>query len=60
MSWTEDRIARLRAMWAEDRPASEIADELGGISRNAVIGKAHRLGLPARGMRPLKPTRAQP
>ena len=45
MSWTEERIDRLKAMWAEGSTASQIADELGGVSRNAVIGKAHRLGL---------------
>jgi GcrA cell cycle regulator len=48
MSWTEERIDRLKAMWAEGSTASQIADELGGVSRNAVIGKAHRLGLEAR------------
>ena len=48
MSWTEERIERLKAMWMEGKTASQIADELGGVSRNAVIGKAHRLGLDAR------------
>ena len=48
MSWTEERIDRLKAMWTEGATASQIADELGGVSRNAVIGKAHRLGLEAR------------
>ena len=48
MSWTEERIDRLKAMWAKGATASQIADELGGVSRNAVIGKAHRLGLEAR------------
>ena len=48
MSWTEERIERLKAMWTEGATASQIADELGGVSRNAVIGKAHRLGLEAR------------
>ena len=43
MSWTDERIDRLKAMWAEGATASQIADELGGVSRNAVIGKAHRL-----------------
>jgi len=42
MSWTEERIDRLKSMWAEGATASEIADKLGGVSRNAVIGKAHR------------------
>ena len=48
MSWTEERIERLKKMWQEGSTASQIADELGGVSRNAVIGKAHRLGLEAR------------
>jgi GcrA cell cycle regulator len=54
MSWTEERIERLKAMWAQGATASQIADELGGVSRNAVIGKAHRLGLEARPS-PVKP-----
>lgn len=48
MSWTDERIERLRAMWTKGATASQIADELGGVSRNAVIGKAHRLGLESR------------
>lgn len=48
MSWTDERIERLKAMWAEGKTASVIADVLGGVSRNAVIGKAHRLGLDSR------------
>ena len=48
MSWTEERIDRLKAMWSKGATASQIADELGGVSRNAVIGKAHRLGLDSR------------
>ena len=48
MSWTEERIERLKAMWTEGATASEIAEKLGGGSRNAVIGKAHRLGLKSR------------
>lgn len=54
MSWTEERIERLKQMWHEGATASEIADKLGGVSRNAVIGKAHRLGLEARPS-PVKP-----
>jgi GcrA cell cycle regulator len=54
MSWTEERIERLKTMWAEGATASEIAEKLGGVSRNAVIGKAHRLGLEARPS-PVKP-----
>ncbi len=48
MSWTEDRIGVLTKMWEGGSTASQIAEELGGVSRNAVIGKAHRLGLKAR------------
>lgn len=54
MSWTDERIDRLKAMWTEGKTASQIADELGGVSRNAVIGKAHRLGLDSRPS-PVKP-----
>ena len=48
MSWTEERIERLKAMWAKGSTASQIAEDIGGVSRNAVIGKAHRLGLEQR------------
>ncbi|QIQ85524.1 GcrA family cell cycle regulator [Erythrobacter sp.] len=48
MSWTDERIATLRKMWEGGATASQIAEELGGVSRNAVIGKAHRLGLKSR------------
>lgn len=48
MSWTDDRISTLTKMWESGATASQIAEELGGVSRNAVIGKAHRLGLKAR------------
>jgi len=48
MSWTDERIDRLKALWTKGVTASQIAEELGGVSRNAVIGKAHRLGLQAR------------
>jgi GcrA cell cycle regulator len=54
MSWTEERIERLKALWTQGITASQIADDLGGVSRNAVIGKAHRLGLQARPS-PVKP-----
>jgi GcrA cell cycle regulator len=54
MSWTEERIERLKSMWTEGATASEIAEKLGGVSRNAVIGKAHRLGLESRPS-PVKP-----
>ena len=45
MSWTEDRVELLKKMWTEGQSASQIAKELGGVTRNAVIGKVHRLGL---------------
>jgi GcrA cell cycle regulator len=48
MSWTDERIERLKKLWHDGATASQIADELGGVSRNAVIGKAHRLGLEQR------------
>ena len=54
MSWTDERIERLKDLWTRGMTASQIADELGGVSRNAVIGKAHRLGLQARPS-PVKP-----
>ncbi|WP_420138061.1 GcrA family cell cycle regulator [Sphingomonas sp.] len=48
MSWTDERIEQLRQMWQSGNTASQIAEILGGVSRNAVIGKAHRLGLQSR------------
>ncbi|MFA7596972.1 MAG: GcrA family cell cycle regulator [Novosphingobium sp.] len=54
MSWTEERIATLTKMWEGGATASQIAEHLGGVSRNAVIGKAHRLGLKSRPS-PVKP-----
>ncbi|QIG79108.1 GcrA family cell cycle regulator [Stakelama tenebrarum] len=48
MSWTDERIETLKKMWDSGMTATQIAEELGGVSRNAVIGKAHRLGLPSR------------
>ena len=52
--WTEERLKTLQAMWSDGKTASEIAEVLGGVSRNAVIGKAHRLGLKPRPS-PVKP-----
>lgn len=46
--WTAERVERLRILWAEGRTASQIAAEMGGVTRNAVIGKVHRLHLPGR------------
>ena len=48
MSWTDDRIERLKQMWSEGLSASQIAKSLGEVTRNAVIGKVHRLGLAGR------------
>jgi len=45
MSWTDERVETLKRMWTEGQSASQIAKELGGVTRNAVIGKVHRLGL---------------
>ena len=45
MAWTEDRVEKLKSMWTDGNSASQIAKELGGVTRNAVIGKVHRLGL---------------
>ena len=54
MAWTDERIETLRKMWEAGQTASQIAEELGGVSRNAVIGKAHRLALESRPS-PVKP-----
>ena len=59
MSWTDERIETLTKMWEGGSTASQIAEELGGVSRNAVIGKAHRLGLKARPS-PVKPNEKEP
>ena len=59
MSWTDERIDQLKTMWEKGLTASQIAEELGGVSRNAVIGKAHRLGLKSRPS-PVKPGEAKP
>lgn len=48
MSWTDERVATLTKLWADGLSASQIAAELGGVTRNAVIGKVHRLGLSGR------------
>ena len=45
MSWTDERVELLKKLWTEGHSASQIAKELGGVTRNAVIGKVHRLGL---------------
>lgn len=48
MSWTDDRVDLLKKLWSEGLSASQIAGRLGGVTRNAVIGKVHRLGLSGR------------
>lgn len=48
MSWTNERVELLKKLWSEGLSASQIAGELGGVTRNAVIGKVHRLGLSGR------------
>lgn len=62
MSWTDERVETLKKMWGEGQSASQIAKELGGVTRNAVIGKVHRLGLSNRsgggGAAPSKPAAA--
>lgn len=56
MAWTESRVATLRKGWAEGLSASQIAKQLGGTTRNAVIGKVHRIGLQGRAQ-PSRPAR---
>lgn len=57
MGWTEDRVEVLKKLWLEGLSASQIAKQLGGVTRNAVIGKVHRLGLSGRAT-PSQPARA--
>lgn len=59
MSWTDDRVEMLKTMWGEGKSASQIAKELGGVTRNAVIGKVHRLGLSNRAA-PAKTAKEKP
>jgi GcrA cell cycle regulator len=65
VTWTEERVELLKTFWSEGLSASQIATKIGGVTRNAVIGKVHRLGLSGRGktktsspQRPRKPARA--
>ena len=48
MSWTDEKVAKLKELWGKGNTASQIAEIIGGLSRNAVIGKAHRLNLSAK------------
>ncbi|AGF75255.1 GcrA family cell cycle regulator [Bartonella vinsonii] len=59
MGWTYERVELLKKLWSEGLSASQIATQLGGVSRNAVIGKVHRLKLPGRGKTAQGVTRAQ-
>jgi len=59
MSWTDERVELLKKMWGEGQSASQIAKELGGVTRNAVIGKVHRLGLSNRTAATGKPAAAE-
>ncbi|MDI7776072.1 GcrA family cell cycle regulator [Asticcacaulis sp. EMRT-3] len=56
MSWTDERVDTLKKLWQDGHSASQIAKQLGGVTRNAVIGKVHRLGLSGRAA-PSQPTR---
>ncbi len=58
MAWTDDRVEMLKKLWAEGLSASQIAGKMGGVTRNAVIGKVHRLGLSGRAT-PAKPSRGR-
>lgn len=66
MSWTNERVELLKKLWSEGLSASQIAGELGGVTRNAVIGKVHRLGLSGRAKtsssssKPRRPRTASP
>jgi len=67
MSWTEERVYSLKKLWTEGLSASQIAKQLGGVTRNAVIGKVHRLGLAGRATpsrpaikRPIRPAQPRP
>jgi len=60
MSWTDERVETLKKMWGEGHSASQIAKELGGVTRNAVIGKVHRLGLSNRTTTSTAKTDAKP
>src|ERR1700742_4940648 len=59
MGWTEERVAELKKLWAEGHSASQIAKKLGSVTRNAVIGKVHRLGLSGRAT-PSRPVKRPP
>jgi len=58
MSWTDERVETLKTLWGEGQSASQIAKVLGGVTRNAVIGKVHRLGLASRTAAKPEPAKA--
>lgn len=58
IGWSENRVATLSKLWLQGLSASQVAQQLGGVTRNAVIGKVHRLGLADRGLASA-PTRAK-
>ena len=60
MSWTDEKVEKLKDLWDEGHTASEIANMLGDTTRNAVIGKAHRLNLEARAIAIAEPTNPKP
>src|SRR3974390_1504525 len=60
MSWTNERVDLLKSLWAEGRSASAIAAHIGGVTRNAVIGKVNRLGLAGRLTAPRRPRSLRP
>ena len=60
MSWNDERVETLKKLWAEGHSASQIAAELGGVTRNAVIGKVHRMGLAGRAKSPAAAATARP
>ena len=58
LTWSDDRVEQLKKLWEAGLSASQIAAELGNVTRNAVIGKVHRLGLSGRAKSPPRPLRA--
>ncbi len=60
MSWTDERVEKLKELWAEGMSASQIAKTMGGVTRNAVIGKVHRLGLSNRGPGGVEEAKSEP
>ena len=59
LTWSDDRVEQLKKLWEAGLSASQIAAELGNVTRNAVIGKVHRLGLSGRARAPPQPRRVR-